>query len=123
MEALAIFVGICVGPAAFFLLLGWSWRACNGMRPLRRRSTSAPTHPPVERMAVDLHWLADEMCRLRVSRAPAKVHRLTAVGLAYDDTLRMCCDALDVPVPDGRELDGVERLQLEAELAQAGLDW
>lgn len=124
MRNIVIYAAICVGPAAVFLALEHAYGFWVGLANRRRASAPpAPTHPPVERLAVDLHWLADEMTRLRVSDVPAKVHRLTAVSLAYDDTLRMCCDALEVPVPEHRELRGAERLQLEAELAQAGLDW
>ncbi|KNX36546.1 hypothetical protein [Luteipulveratus halotolerans] len=62
---------------------------------------------------------------LERSTQPARVHRLEAVMLAYDDTLRACCVQLGLPAPPHRrrQMQGLERLQVEAELAQAGLRW
>jgi hypothetical protein len=49
--------------------------------------------------------------------------RLQAISLAYDDTLLLCCRLLDVPEPERPPWNPVTRLQIEAELARAGLDW
>lgn len=131
VSRLVVYAGVCVVPALAVYALSWAWRlwAGNGPRPAwypHRRSIepAAPTHPPIERLLVDLHCLGCELDQMRSGSAPAKVHRMTAVSLAYDDVLRMCCEALDVPVPDGeRPLQGPERLQLEAGLARAGAQW
>ncbi len=54
---------------------------------------------------------------------PVRAARLRAVTLAYDDTLRACCAALELPQPDRPPLSPIVRLETEAALAQRGLTW
>ena len=49
--------------------------------------------------------------------------RLQSVTLAYDDTLCACCTALEIPAPGRPPFDAVQRLEIEATLAQRGLTW
>lgn len=129
MSGLLIFVAVCVGPAAVIWVLDRAFQIWTGTRPWpgwagrRRPETATCSRPSIERMTGDLAWLAEEMNRIQHGNQPAKAHRLAAVGLAYDDTLRMCGQALDIPTPVERELTGQERLELEAALALAGLTW
>ncbi len=127
-----LYAGICASPAVAFLLLDWLWRLWVGtarwplrLRPRVLRRNRRPVHPPIERLLVDLHCLGQELDRVRSTNAPAKVHRMTAVSLAYDDVLLMCCEELEIPT-SGAQHEGLpqgERLQLEAALAQAGASW
>ncbi len=128
---LILYAGLCACPALAFLMIDWLWRLWVGTArwpvklPRRRPAPSAPVRPPIERLLVDLHSLGQELDRVRSTNAPAKVHRMTAVSLAYDDVLLMCCEELRIPTSGSAHggLPDVERLQLEAALAQAGASW
>ena len=71
----------------------------------------------------DLRRLERDYRRIEASDLPAKAARLRSVSLAYDDTLRACCRALELPEPDKPPLGPVARLETEAVLAQHGLTW
>lgn len=129
---LLLYAGVCLVPAAVLYALAWAWRVWTGERPrpswpVHRHTVPPPTpaHPPIEQLLVDLHCLGRELDLARTTTAPAKVHRMRAVSLAYDDVLTMCCEELDVPVPvvGRRPLEAAERLQLEAGLARTGARW
>ncbi|WP_392425498.1 hypothetical protein [Barrientosiimonas humi] len=130
LSPLVWYAALCVGPAAAFALLERGARAWTGADPIRRPGVSAPPAPvvrpprPIELLADDLGRLRDELARLRRSGGYARRHHMLATALAYDDALRDCCRALDVPVEmTSAPLDPVERLRLEAELEAAGLTW
>ncbi|MDE9365855.1 hypothetical protein PZ938_09595 [Luteipulveratus sp. YIM 133132] len=129
MSVVVLYLVVCVLPGVTFLVAERCYRAWTGETPWpRSRSTQAPQapvvpHPPLERLVADLRRLDAEIARLELSAQPARVRRMEAVALAYDDTLRSCCVALEVPLPSGDRLDAAERLQVEADLAQAGLVW
>jgi hypothetical protein len=110
-------------PAFFFLglakVLEW-WAGGGGIR-VRRDPT--PAGPPIERLVSDLRRLDRDYTRIERSDLPRRVVRLQSVSLAYDDTLCRCCTALEIPWSGRRPLDAVERLQIEAALAQHGLEW
>lgn len=110
-------------PAAFFLglakLLDW-W--ANGGQ-IRVRHDPVPAGPPIERLVSDLRRLERDYTRIERSDLPRRVVRLQSVSLAYDDTLCACCTALEIPWSGRRPLGAVERLQIEAALAQHGLVW
>lgn len=120
---------LCLVPGGAFLVLEWCMKSRDLRWPWSSRdpadlpSTVPPVHPPLERLVSDLHRLEAELARLESSDQPARVRRMMAVSLAYDDTLRSACAALDLPPPEPGRLDGLDRLQVEAELAQAGLRW
>lgn len=91
--------------------------------PWRRRRQPTPTGPSLQRLVDDLRRLEGVYRDIERGDPPAKAARLRAVSLAYDDTLRACCRALDLPAPESPPLDPVVRLQTEAALAQSGLRW
>ena len=110
-------------PAAFFLCLAkvLDWWARGGRVVVRRGPV--PAGPPIERLVSDLRRLERDYTRIEHSDLPRRAVRLQGVSLAYDDTLCACCTALEIPWSGRRPLDPVERLQIEATLAQHGLVW
>ncbi|MBA2694678.1 MAG: hypothetical protein H0U62_02240, partial [Actinobacteria bacterium] len=79
--------------------------------------------PSLERLVADLRRLEADLRRIESSDLPAKMQRLQAVSLAYDDVLCECCLALGLPEPAQRPFRGVDRLHAELELARHGLTW
>lgn len=122
MTVVAYF-GLAVLPAAVFLGLAKAleWWANGG--GIRARHEPVPTGPPIERLVSDLRRLDRDYARIESSDLPRRVVRLQSVSLAYDDTLTACCTALEIPWSGRRPLDAMERLQIEAALAQHGLEW
>ena len=102
---------------------GWAaiqrWASADGWR--RRDEPTAERS--LELLVADLRRLEDEFRRTESAEVPYLSARLKALSLAYDDTLRACCLLLDLPEPDRPPWTPVTRLQVEAELARAGLDW
>lgn len=112
---------ICVLPVTLILLL---IHFPKMIRPfLQRRMTPNPTHPPIERLAEDLHRLSAEQDRVRRGEVPARQRRLVAIELAYDDVLLDCCVALGLPHCGAPPLTHDQRLVVEAALLEAGLRW
>ncbi len=108
-------------PAAF----GDRWRAGGraGVAGAGRRQESAADRS-LELLVADLRRLEREFRRTEQDGEVAyRTARLQAISLAYDDTLLLCCRLLDVPEPERPPWKPVTRLQVEAELARAGLDW
>ena len=96
------------------------WTTSTGWR--RQRQDAAERS--LELLVADLRRLEDEFRRTEAAPdVPYRGARLQALSLAYDDTLRLCCRLLDVPEPERPPWPPVTRLQIEAELARAGLDW
>jgi hypothetical protein len=89
----------------------------------RRRPEQAPAEQSLERLVADLRRLEQDFRRTERSDSPYQAARLQALTLAYDDTLRRCCALLEVPAPDRPPWSPFVRLEVEAALAQAGLDW
>ena len=116
------YAALAVAPAAFFLGLAKAldWWARGG-RPARSRPTAAG--PPIERLVSDLKRLERDYSRIERSDLPRRAVRLQGVSLAYDDTLCACCTALEIPWSGRPPLDPVQRLEIEATLAQRGLVW
>jgi len=104
------------------------WRAARalvvavGVRPVVRPD---PVLETLGRLCDDLHRLDLEINRLMLSdrRTPALYHRLRAASLAYDATLRDACSAVGVEVASPPPFDGAVRIEVEADLAAAGLSW
>ena len=94
-----------------------------GWRRLRGRPADHPADMSLQQLAADLRRLADHLEQVDRSDAPAKMARLRAAALAYDDLLLSAARALEVPAPDRPPLESIERLQTEAALAQHGLVW
>jgi len=123
MWRLVEYAAVCVAPAA--ILIGCD-KAVRAWVAPNRSATCAPTPAPrdIARLSSDLTRLYAELDVLRSSKAAARVHRLRATTLAYDDVLEACCTALQVEdgIPE-REWSTVERLEVEATLEEAGLRW
>ena len=121
---LVSYAALAFVPAAFFLGLAKAldWWA-NGGSVRLRRPAPVPAGPPIERLVSDLRRLERDYTRIECSDLPRRAVRLQGVSLAYDDTLAACCTALEIPWSGRRPLDPVERLQIEATLAQHGLVW
>lgn len=128
----AVVVGLVVLPAAF----GDRWRArSRSDEPRwrscwpaswagRRRQEESSADRSLELLVADLRRLEREFRRTEQDgELSYRTARLQAISLAYDDTLLLCCRLLDVPEPERPPWNPVTRLQIEAELARAGLDW
>jgi hypothetical protein len=118
-----VYVALAFVPAAFFCglarALDWWVRGGAG----RDRTGAVPVGPPIERLVRDLRRLESDYSRIERSNLPRRAVRLQGVSLAYDDTLCACATALEIPWSVRPPLDGVQRLQIEASLAQHGLVW
>ena len=88
-----------------------------------RRAHAEPEGPPIEQLVDDLRRLGRDYSRIVDSDLPRRQLRLQSVTLAYDDTLCACCTALEIPAPGRPPFDPVQRLEIEATLAQRGLTW
>ena len=128
------YAAICVMPVLVFKLCAealdrWTTHT-NRPRPAagtRAEPTARPERVPelvneLDGYGCTLRRLAAEHRRLLAGDLPAKAARLRAVQLAYDDTLRQACRALDIDPPPS-PLDPVARIQTEADLAVHGLAW
>jgi hypothetical protein len=117
-----VYAALAFTPAACFLIgarvLDWWVRGGNGVR-----AGKGPPGPSIERLVSDLHRLKLDYVRIEGSDLPRRVVRLHGVGLAYDDALCACCVRLGVPVEGRPPLTTLQRLELEASLAQRGLTW
>ncbi|MFC6008103.1 hypothetical protein [Angustibacter luteus] len=85
----------------------------------------SPVPPSLQHLCATLHRLDDEIARLRVSdrRTPALFHRLQSATRAYDLVLCDTCRAVGVLPPGEAPFNAVARLEIEAGLAAAGVDW
>jgi hypothetical protein len=84
-----------------------------------------PVRPPLETLCAALHRLDSEIALLRISdkRTPALFHRLQSATLAYDSMLCDMCQAVGVCPPGPAPYTAIARLEVEAGLAAAGVDW
>jgi hypothetical protein len=116
------YAALALVPAAFFLalakVLDWWVRGAGWSK-----AKAVPAGPPIERLVRDLRRLERDYSRIERSDLPRRAVRLQGVSLAYDDTLCACCTALEIPWSGRPPLDAVQRLQIEATLAQHGLVW
>lgn len=89
----------------------------------RRAGTTGAVDRPLDRLVLDLGRLERDYRDIERSQAPARVRRLKAVELAYDDTLRACCRSVGLPEPQSPGMSALDRLHTEAALAQRGVHW
>jgi len=84
-----------------------------------------PPRPALESLCAALHRLDTEIARLRISdkRTPALFYRLQSATLAYDWVLCDTCQAVGLRPPGPAPYSAVDRLEVEAGLAAAGVDW
>lgn len=120
-----VVVLVVLPPAAF----GGRWRTRRSWwrspgRWRGRGHEQAAADRSLELLVADLRRL-ERQFRLTEQDADVayRTARLQAISLAYDDTLVLCCRLLDVPEPERPPWNPFTRLQIEAELARAGLDW
>lgn len=93
-------------------------------RRRRRNARTSAADRSLELLVADLRRLEREFRRTEQDGDRSyRAARLQALSLAYDDTLVLCCRLLDVPEPGRPPWAPVTRLQVEADLARAGLDW
>ena len=116
------YAALAAVPAVFFLAFARAldWWARGGRQA---RRAPAVAGPPIERLVRDLRRLERDYSRIERSDLPRRALRLQGVSLAYDDTLCACATALEIPWSERPPLDAVQRLQIEATLAQHGLVW
>ncbi len=121
MNVLA-YAALAFVPAAFFLALAKAldWWSRGGSRV---SAEPVAAGPPIEQLVRDLRRLERDYARIERSDLPRRAVRLRGVSLAYDDTLRACCTALEIPWSGRPPLDPLQRLEIEATLAQRGLVW
>ena len=119
---LLLYAVLACAPAGSFIAfakaLEW-WTRRNGTT----RSGAGSSGPEIERLVRDLRRLECDYCRIERSDLPRRAARLQSVSLAYDDTLCACCQALEIPWSGRPPFDGVQRLEMEASLAQRGVTW
>lgn len=125
MVAVLSYLALCLLPAAVtaVLIRLVSWFVGHE----RPAATTAPDPVPsarsLEALVATLRRLETDYAAVEASRLPARAHRLQAISLAYDDTLRECCLALEIPPPENPPLPPVERIRTEVELSLRGLTW
>ncbi|MFY0407270.1 hypothetical protein [Solicola sp. PLA-1-18] len=124
MDVLLAYVAICFGPALGLLALErfFGWFVGGGHAPWAREP-EPPAGPSLAQMVSDLRRLEDAYREAERSDEQAKGHRMRAIGLAYDDTLRACCASLGLDAPETSPVSALERMMMEAELAQHGVSW
>jgi hypothetical protein len=116
------YAALSLVPAAFFFGLAKAmdrWVTAGG----RARSAATPIGPSIERLVRDLRRLERDYSRIQSSDLPRRAIRLQSVSLAYDDTLCACCAALDIQCSGRPPFDAMQRLEIEATLAQRGVTW
>ena len=87
-----------------------------------RRRGKRSTQPDIAKLARDLRRLSADHDELTADGVVGQALRMRAVQVAYDETLRDACRALDVDLP-ADQIDAVSRIQIEADLATRGLTW
>lgn len=123
MGTLVIYLAICILPTAALYCASKALQWFSSYDRLAPRTGMPRDQPSLQRLVADLQRLEQEYRRLERSDAPAKVQRMRAVSLAYDDVLGESCIALDLPLPTERPLSAFNRLEAEMELARHGLMW
>jgi hypothetical protein len=117
-----IYAALAVAPAGSFLAFAKALEWWTGRDGAPRSGAGSPG-PEIDRLVGDLRRLECDYCRIERSDLPRRAARLQSVSLAYDDTLCACCKALEIPWSGHPPLAGVDRLEMEASLAQRGVTW
>jgi hypothetical protein len=121
-----LYMALAFLPGAVFVAAAKAlerWSRGGGRSPGCTQGQVEPAGPPIERLVADLRRLGRDYSRIAESDLPRRQSRLESVTLAYDDTLCACCTALEIPAPGRPPFDPVQRLEIEATLAQRGLTW
>jgi hypothetical protein len=121
-----LYIALAFLPGVFFAVAAKAlerWSRGESRPRGVRRAAAEPAGPPIEQLAADLRRLGRDYSRIAESDLPRRQLRLQGVTLAYDDTLCACCTALDIPAPGRPPFDTMQRLEIEATLAQRGLTW
>jgi len=120
------YTALALLPAAVFVAAAKAlerWSRAERRPRKRPGALPEPTGPPIERLVADLRRLGHDYSRIVESDLPRRQMRLQSVTLAYDDALCACCTALEIPAPGRPPFDPIQRLEIEATLAQRGLTW
>jgi hypothetical protein len=120
------YTALALLPAAVFVAAAKAlerWSRAERRPRKRPGALPEPTGPPIERLVADLRRLGHDYSRIVESDLPRRQSRLQSVALAYDDTLSACCTALEISPPGRPPFDPIQRLEIEATLAQRGLTW
>ena len=124
MRTFVMYVLLALTPAVAFLV---GQRALERFTlPSRRPTRAGPVAAvdrPLDQLVLDLGRLERHYREIECSQASARVRRLKAVELAYDDTLRACCRSVGLAEPQTAGMSAFDRLQTEAALAQRGVHW
>ena len=123
---LLLYTALAFLPGAIFAVAAKALERWSRGERRSRGGTSGggqPVGPPIERLVADLRRLGRDYSRIAESDLPRRALRLQSVTLAYDDTLCACCTALEIPAPGRPPFDPLQRLEIEATLAQRGLTW
>jgi hypothetical protein len=115
-----VFAALAVAPAAGFWCMA---KVMDAFINWDREGVATRTQPSLAMLTADLHRLNAEYARVLHSDETFKVARLRALSAAYDETLTTCCAQYGLAAPGRLPMSGAERLQIEAELAQRGLNW
>ena len=121
-----LYTALALLPGAVFVALAKALERWSRAESRPRRRSGAlpePAGPPIERLVADLRRLGQDYSRIAESDLPRRQSRLQSVTLAYDDALCACCTALEIPAPGRPPFDAIQRLEIEATLAQRGLTW
>lgn len=120
------YIALAALPGAVFVVgakLLERWSRGEGWPRRAARTEPAPAGPPIEQLVADLRRLEREYSRIAESDLPRRQSRLQSVTMAYDDTLCACCTALDIRDAGRPPFAPIQRLEIEAALAQRGLTW
>jgi hypothetical protein len=122
MGVVIAYIAICVVPVSVCVavrrLVNW-WPN----RPVRGgRAPEVNRDEELDKLRQRLRRLSHEHKELLASDVAAKVKRLRAIELAYDDTLQEACRAFDVDQPPS-PIPAAARAQAEAELMVRGFVW
>lgn len=118
------YLALCLVPAAAFVggARAVQWWVNHNDGP-RTGAPPEPTGRSLQQLVATLHRLETQYDAVERSHLPARAHRMRVIQLAYDDTLRECCNALGLEPPGHPHLSSLERMATEAELALHGLRW
>ncbi len=127
LNALRI-TGLLVLPGALMIAVAQLPRAWRWLSDTVERLSPPPPPPlgpPIQRLAADLRRISANLDALvAAGPIPGRILRVRSTTAAYDQTLLLACQALEVePAGQSVPMSSEQRLRTEAALANAGLVW